>query len=95
LTLAGARRRGKALTGLGVSALLAGAAGWAGIEAGGRYVNDALNHTTGDMRRIADVMVAHAESGLRHWLDATLAAGGALIVLGVLVAILGGLRKKA
>src|SRR5205085_1713699 len=35
LTLAVARRRGKALTSLGISALLVGAAGWAGIEAGG------------------------------------------------------------
>ncbi len=32
LTLAAARRRGKALTSLGVSALLVGAAGWVGIE---------------------------------------------------------------
>ena len=32
--VAAARRRGKALTSLGVSALLVGAAGWAGIEAG-------------------------------------------------------------
>ena len=62
LTLAAARRRGKALTSLGVSALLVGAAGWAGIEVGGRYVNDALNRTTGDIRRIADVMVGHAEA---------------------------------
>lgn len=94
LTLAAARRRGRALTGLGVSALLAGAAGWAGIEGGGRYVNDALNRTTGDIRRIAEVMVDHAEAGLRHWLDLTLVAGAALVGLGVLVAILGGLRKK-
>jgi hypothetical protein len=95
LTLAAARRRGQALTGLGVSALLIGAAGWAGIEAGGRYINDALNRTTGDIRRIAEVMVAHAETGLRQWLDVTLVAGAALVGLGVLVAIVGGLRKKA
>jgi hypothetical protein len=95
LTLAAARRRGKALTGLGVSGLLVGAAGWAGLEAGGRYVNDALNRTTGDIRRVAEVMVDHAEAGLRHWLDLTLIAGAALVALGVLVAIAGGLRKKA
>jgi hypothetical protein len=94
LTLAAARRRGKALSGLGVSALLVGAAGWAAIEAGGRYVNDALNRTTGDVRRIAEVMIAHGEGGLRHWLDVTLVAGAALVALGVLVAILGGLRNK-
>ncbi len=95
LTLAAARRRGKALSSLGVSALLVGAGGWAGIEAGHRYVDDALNHTTGDIRRVAEVMIAHAEAGLRHWLDVTLVAGAALVGLGVLVAILGGLAKKA
>ncbi|HVQ84095.1 MAG TPA: hypothetical protein VMS84_04855 [Mycobacterium sp.] len=95
LTLAAARRRGKALTGLGVSALLVGAAGWAGVEIGGRYINDALNRTTGDIRRIAEVMVAHAEAGLRHWLDLTLVAGAVLVGLGMLVAVAGGLRKKA
>ena len=95
LTLAAARRRGKALTGLGVSALLVGAAGWAGVEIGGRYINDALNRTTGDIRRIAEVMVAHAEAGLRHWLDLTLVAGAVLVGLGVLAAVAGGLRKKA
>jgi hypothetical protein len=95
LTLAVARRRGKALSSLGVSALLVGAAGWAGIEIGGRYVNDGLNRTTGDIRRIAEVMVDHAEAGLRDWLNVTLIAGAALVGVGVLVAILGGLRKKA
>jgi hypothetical protein len=95
LTVAAARRRGKALTSLGVSALLVGAAGWAGIEVGGRYINDALNRTTGNIRQIADVMVIHAEAGLRQWLDLTLLAGAVLVGLGVLVAILGGLRKKA
>jgi hypothetical protein len=95
LTLAAARRRGKALTSLGVSALLVGAAGWAGIEAGGRYLNDALNRTTGNVRQIAEVMVAHAEAGLRQWLDLTLLAGAALVGVGVLVAILGGLTRKA
>ena len=95
LTLAAARRSGKALTGLGVSALLVGAAGWAGVEIGGRYINDALNRTTGDIRRIAEVMVAHAEAGLRHWLDLTLVAGAVLVGLGVLAAVAGGLRKKA
>jgi hypothetical protein len=95
LTLAVVRRRGKALSSLGVSALLVGAAGWAGIEIGGRYVNDGLNRTTGDIRRIAEVMVDHAEAGLREWLNVTLIAGAALVGVGVLVAILGGLRKKA
>jgi hypothetical protein len=95
LTLAAARRRGKALTSLGVSALFVGAAGWAGIEAGGRYINDALNRTTGDIRQIAEVMVAHAEADMRQWLNLTLVVGAALVGFGVLVAILGGLGKKA
>ena len=95
LTLVAARRRGKALTSLGISALLVGAAGWAGIEVGARYINDALNRTTDDIRRIADVMVNHAEAGLHQWLDLTLFAGVALVVFGVLVAVLGGLVNRA
>jgi hypothetical protein len=95
LTLVAARRRGKALTSLGISALLVGATGWAGIEVGGRYVNKALNRTTGDIRRIAEVMVDHAGAGLRHWLDLTLVAGAGLVVLGVVVAVLGGLVTKS
>jgi hypothetical protein len=95
LTLLAARRRGKALTSLGVSGLLVGAAGWVGIEVAGRYLNDALNRTTGDIRQIADVMLHNAESGLREWLNLTLAAGAGLVVVGVVVAVLGSLVKKA
>jgi hypothetical protein len=95
LTLAAARRRGKALTSLGVSALLVGAAGWAGIEVGGRYLNEALSGTTGDIRQIADVMVRHAEAGMHFWLNLTLIAGVVLAGFGVLVAILGGMRTRA
>ena len=94
LTLVAARHRGRALTGLGVSALLVGAGGWPGIEVGGRYVNDALNRTTGDIRRIADVMVGRAEASLREWLNVTLVAGAALVVFGVLVAVLRGLLRS-
>ena len=94
LTLAAARRRGKALTSLGVSALLVGAGGWAGIEIAGRYVNDALNRTTGDIRRVAEVMVGHAEASLHQWLNLTLLAGAALVIGGVVVAMLGSLGKK-
>ena len=95
LTLAAARRRGKALTGLGVSALLVGAAGWTGIEVGNRYITNALNGTTGDVRRIGEVMVGHAEASLHQWLNLTLIAGAALVVFGVLVAMLGSvLRPK-
>ncbi|MCV7198299.1 hypothetical protein [Mycobacterium angelicum] len=95
LTLLAARRRGKAMTSLGVGALLVGAAGWAVIEAGGGYVNEALNRTTGDIRRIADAMVGHAEGSLHLWLNVTLLAGVALVALGVLLAVLGGLFKRS
>jgi hypothetical protein len=94
LMLAAARSRGKALAALGVSALLVGAAGWAGLEVARRFINDALNETTGDIRRIADVMVGHAEGSLHQWLNLTLAAGGVLVVFGVIVSMLAGLRRR-
>jgi hypothetical protein len=94
LTLASARRRGKAIAALGVSALLVGAAGWAGLEIARRYINDALNRTTGDIRQVAEIMVDHAEDSLHQWCNLTLAAGGVLVVLGVIVSMLGGLRRK-
>jgi hypothetical protein len=94
LTLAAARRRGRAFTSLGVSALLAGASGWAAIEVARRYVTDALNHTAGDIRQIAEVMVGHAEGSMHQWLNLTLAAGGVLVVFGALVAMLGSLRQS-
>ena len=94
LALAAARARGKALAALGISALLVGAAGWAGLEVARRLINQALNRTTGDIRQVADAMVSHAESSLHQWLNLTLAAGGALVVLGVLVSMVGGLRRR-
>ncbi|MGE2733637.1 hypothetical protein [Mycolicibacterium vaccae] len=94
LTLLSARRRGKALTALGVSALLVGAAGWAGIEIADRYVDAALNRTTGNIRTVAEVMVAHAVDSVHHWLNITLLAGLGLVVLGALGAVLGGLTRR-
>jgi hypothetical protein len=38
-------------------------------------------------------MVGQAESSLHNWLDLTLAAGGVLVLLGVLVAGVGSLRR--
>jgi hypothetical protein len=93
LTLAAARSRARALAGIGISALLVGAAGWAAIELARYPINDTLNNTTGGIRGIADVMVGQAESSLHTWLDLTLAAGVGLVVLGVLAAGLGSLRK--
>ncbi len=94
LTLATARSRGKAIAALGVSALLVGAAGWAGMEVGRRYVDDALNSTTGDIRQVADVMVNTAEAGLHQWLNLTLAVGGGLVIIGIIASMLGGLRRS-
>lgn len=94
LTLAAARSRGKALTALGVSALLVGAAGWAGIEVGRRYVNTALNRTTGDIRTVAEVMVGTAEDSLHLWLNITLVVGAGLVVLGVIGSMLGGVLRR-
>jgi hypothetical protein len=93
-TVAVARSRGKALAALGVSALIVGAAGWAGIEVAQRYLGRALDQTTGDVRDIAQAMVDHAEGSLHQWLNLTLAAGGVLVVFGVVVSMLGGLRKR-
>ncbi|HVQ52081.1 MAG TPA: hypothetical protein VMS92_18720 [Mycobacterium sp.] len=94
LTLATARSRGKALAALGISALLVGAAGWAGLEVARRYVNTALDRTQGDIRQVAGAMVTHAEGSLHQWLSLTLAAGGVLVVFGVIVSMLGGLRRR-
>ncbi len=95
LTLATVRSRGKALAALGVSALLVGAAGWAGLELGRRYIDDALNRTTGNIRLVAGVMADTAEASAHQWLNLTLAAGGALVLLGIVVSMLGGLRRSA
>jgi hypothetical protein len=94
LTIAVARKRGKALAALGVSALLVGATGWAAIEVLRGRINQALDVTTGDIRQLADAMVGHAVGSLHQWLNLTLAAGGVLVVLGVVVSMLGGLRRS-
>lgn len=94
LMLASARSRGKALAALGVSALLVGAGGWAALEVSRRYVNDALNQMVGDIRQVADVMVGQADASAHHWCNLTLAAGGVLVVFGVAVSMLGGLRRR-
>ncbi|MBO0681476.1 hypothetical protein JRC04_28775 [Mycolicibacterium sp. S2-37] len=93
LTLAGTRRRGKGLAALGVSALLVGAAGWAGLEVADRYIDGALDRTDGNFRVIADLMVGHAEQSLHHWLNLTLAAGVILVAVGAIASMVGGLRR--
>jgi hypothetical protein len=94
LTLAAARRRGRALASLGVSGLLVGAAGWSGIEVARRYLDQVLNQATGDIRRIADAVADVAEASLHYWLNLSLAAGAVLVLVGVAFALMGGLRSK-
>jgi hypothetical protein len=94
LTLAAARRRGKALAALGVSALLVGATGWAAIEVLRRRLDQVLDTTSDGIRQIADAMVGHAVDSLHLWLNLTLAAGVVLVVFGIVVAMLGGLRRR-
>jgi len=95
LTLFIARSRGKMLVALGVSALLVGGAGWAAIEFGRRHVNQALDNTSGNIRRIADVMVDTAEASMHQWLNISLIVGGGLVVIGVIVTLLVGLAKTS
>lgn len=94
LTLFTARRRGKALAALGVSALLVGAVGWGAIEFGQRYLRAALNNTSGTTRRVADVMVATAQGSMHQWLNVTLIAGAGLVIVGVIVSLLSGLTRS-
>ena len=94
LTLYTARRRGKTLAALGISALLVGAAGWGAIEFGRRYAEAALDdNTSGNLRRVADVMVAVAQSSMHQWLNLTLVIGGGLVIVGVIVSLLASLAK--
>jgi hypothetical protein len=93
LSFAAARSPGRVLAGLGISALLVGAAGWIAIELARSQLNDTLNNTTGGIRGITDAMVGQAQASLHDWLYVTLAAGGGLVLLGVLAAGLSSLRK--
>lgn len=95
LTLFVARSRGKMLVGLGVAALLVGGAGWAAIEFGRRHLDKALNNSSGDIRRIADVMVNTAENSMHQWLNITLVVGGGLVIIGVIVSLLVSLAKTS
>ncbi len=94
LTLTASRRRGKMIAALGVSGLLVGAAGWAGIEIGRGYVDDALSRTTGNIHAIADVMVEHGVASMHMWLNLTLTVGGGLVIIGVIVSLLSGLGRS-
>jgi len=94
LTLFIARSRGKMLVGLGVSALLVGAAGWAAIEFGRRQLNRLLDNTSGDIRRIAEILVGTAQDSMHQWLNITLIVGGGLVIIGVIVSLLVSLARS-
>jgi len=93
LTLVIARNRGRALAALGVSTLIVGASGWAAIELAQPYVLNALNGTSGNVRRVADVMVATVRSSMHQWLNVTLIVGGGMVIVGVIVGLLSGLAS--
>jgi len=95
LTLFVARSRGKMLVGLGVSALLVGASGWAAIEFGRRRLDTVLNNSSGDIRRIAEVMVGTAQDSMHQWLNITLVVGGGLVIIGVIVSLLVSLGRSS
>lgn len=94
LTLIAARHRGRALASLGVSALLVGAVGWSGVEVARRLLDQVLSQATGDIRRITDALADVAEGSLHLWLNLTLATGAVLVLVGVGIALAGGLRKS-
>jgi hypothetical protein len=95
LTLFVARSRGKMLVALGVSALLVGASGWAAIEFGRRRLNAVLDNSSGDIRRIADVLVGTAQNSMHQWLNITLVVGGGLVIIGVIVSLLVSLARSS
>jgi hypothetical protein len=94
LTLAVARSRGRALAALGISGLLVGAGGWAGLEVARRYIDAALDRSDSDVRGVATAMVNHAEASLHASLNLTLAAGGVLVVFGIIASLLGSLLSS-
>jgi len=91
LTIYLARFRGRILAAFGVSALVVGATGWAAIEFAQRHVRKILGETTGNARRIAEVMVTAIQSSMHQWLDITLIIGGGLVIVGVIVGLLSSL----
>lgn len=94
LTIAAARRRGKAIAALGVSLLLVGAAGWIGLELGRRYLDDMLGSVSGNPRQIAESFAEQAISSMHQWLNLALLGGGGLVLLGVIFTLLGSLGRR-
>lgn len=94
LTQLAVRSRAKGLVGLGISALLVGTAGWAGLEIGRRYLDRPLNRVNDNLRDVADSLVTQAVGNAHHWLSLTMAAGGLVIVVGVVSGLVGGLLRR-
>ncbi|OHU25405.1 hypothetical protein [Mycobacteroides chelonae] len=94
LTQLAVRSRAKGLVGLGISALLVGTAGWAGLEIGRRYLDRPLNRVNDNLRDVADSLVTQAIGNAHHWLSLTMAAGGLVIVVGVVSGLVGGLLRR-
>ncbi|MDT5095076.1 MAG: hypothetical protein QOH60_4439 [Mycobacterium sp.] len=96
LMLVVAKSRGIALAALGVSALLAGGVGWVALSLGRGRVDSALSKTNGNVQTIANSLLVQAEDSLQQWMTYALIAGGVLVVVGVLVAVLGkSMRRKS
>jgi len=94
LTLMVSKSRGKTLAALGISLLLVGASGWAGIEIGRPYLATVLNRTSGNMRQIADVVTDFAIADMHHWLNFTLLAGVGLVVAGALSTLIANVGRR-
>jgi hypothetical protein len=95
LTLIVARGRGKALAALGVTGLIVGASGWAATEYARQYLGKTLDATTGNVRGVAEAMVAAAQDSMHQWLNVTLIIGGGLVIVGVIVSLLAGLASAS
>lgn len=94
LTVVVAPRRDRAVVGLGISALLAGTVGWAGVAAGRGAVNDLMGRTAPAIRRIVDALVNQAIGDLHHWLIATLVVGAVLVTGGIALTQLPSIRHR-
>ena len=93
LTLLTARDRGKTVVALGVSALLVGASGWAGMQYAQRYLRAAVDNSSPNIRRVTEAMIGTAQAGMHQWLTVALITGGGLVIVGVIVSLLAGLAK--
>lgn len=93
LTQLAVRNRSKGVAALGVSALIVGAAGWAGLEIGRARLDKPLGRLTTNVHQVADGLLNAAVGSAHTWLSLTMVAGGALILVGVAAAALGVLLR--